>query len=135
MTNDRPRLRNAQLAPLRLERFWLEELHVKPIDADSESSVKLAPPLVLQDADDVRRYKVRLRARMTGNGIAVDAEVIGQFLLPDETSAEVSSQLIRFNCPSILFGVLRGIVSQVTAMTAAGRLDLPSVNLAVLAEP
>lgn len=136
MTTERARLRKVELADLSLERFWLEELHV--ISGESVETngapVKIARPQVLQDAEEARRYQVRLRARFSQAGQQVDATIVGQFLLPADASAGQGQQMIKYNCPSILFGVFRGIVAQLTALTPLGRMDVPSVNLAALSE-
>lgn len=122
------------LAPLVLQRSWIEDLHVTSRDFDDDADepvLRLSKPVVLQNPEDPSKYHVRLRIKSTEPGRDVDVVVVGHFaLLVGQDAA--NERMIEYNAPAILYGVARGIVGGITAFTELGRLDLPSVNLVKL---
>lgn len=132
----RQRVRDVDLAALHLEGSWIDELHVYPTPEGSESpqGVKVSKPQVLQNPDDEADYVVRLRVKITTEASTVDVTASGRFRLVASEPSPADLRMIEYNGPSILYGVIRGVVSTVTALSLHGRIDLPSVNLASLIE-
>ena len=134
---EKPRLRKVELAPLRLVQSWVEELHIGPPRnpaLDEGLEVKLSRPQILQNPEDIAEYLVRLRIRVQEPDRVTEMVVAGRFRLEGDESASASKRMVDYNAPAILFGIARGMVGTVTALTSLGRLELPSVNIAQLVD-
>lgn len=89
-----------------------------------------------------RAYRVRLGVKAKGRRsprgrelATIEAVAEGSFSASQEVPQSVIDQLVPLNCYAMLYGVLRGVVAQATALTAYGCIWLPSVNfVAVLQE-
>lgn len=122
----KPRLRRAQTAALLLERYWVREFVYRELSTGEPSvplDIRLAGPDVVADSDTSAEVSLRISA--SDGTRVVDLTLVGLFIIPND-----SPRFLVLNAPSILFGIARGLVSNVTALTNAGRLDLPSINIA-----
>ena len=61
-------------------------------------------------------------------GYALDLKILGFFSFAEGTDEHQAGHMIHVNGPAILYGVARGIAAQAFALTAAGKVILPSVN-------
>ena len=110
-------------------------MHVVSEKSDAEHrGVKVSKPQVLQNPEDRADFFVRLRVRATQENCQVDVTVAGRFRLQGEEPSAAVLRMVEYNAPSILFGIVRGFVASVTALTEHGKIELPSVNLAELVE-
>ena len=136
------------LAQLQLEDFSILSLNLKTdersvLDAPSGMSGSQSapqPPLVEVSSTvisgDAERVIMELGVRASNDAAAMpalkyslDVKVLGTFWYGNVEEAHLD-QMISFNAPSILYGVVRGIVAQMLAMTGVGKVTLPAVNFA-----
>lgn len=137
---EHPRLRQAEIAALTLQRFWLDEFNYAglprtgdPVEQGSGVEVKASHPTFRQNPDDALQYFVRLRVKASRDGQILDATISGLFAVKEVPGDGTISPLIQFNAPSVLYGILRGMVAGLTGATDDGRLDLPLINILQLA--
>ncbi len=135
------RLRQVELAPLSLERYWLEDFSYQGDSLAKPDSVevKISRPEVLRNESDPLHHLIRLRVRaIYPTGQAIDATIAGTFEFDADEAAELGvdrvHRMFRYSGPTILYGILRGIVAGLTAHSREGSCDLPAVNLAELME-
>ena len=76
----------------------------------------------------------RARVRVTEGNRQADVTVAGVFRMRVEQPSPADERLVEYNAPSILLGIIRGAVSTLTAPTAHGRIELPSVNLVAMVD-
>ena len=62
-------------------------------------------------------------------GYALDSEIIGYFRFPDEATEENMQTLIRFNGCTILYGILRGQIANISGSFPNAKLVLPTVMM------
>ncbi|MBU0607543.1 MAG: protein-export chaperone SecB [Armatimonadetes bacterium] len=134
------------ISALQLRAFYIEELHVEArpctdgefepnehedyqVSLEQEMSkvpehqkYMLVMKLGLEAKDEDRTPPAALRS------LAVTAR--GFFDLPDDAPEEYVEKVVPLNCSAILYGMLRGVVSQVTANLPSGPQLLPTLNLA-----
>lgn len=60
---------------------------------------------------------------------SLDCEIVGFFRFPDDTSEESMQRLIRFNGCTILYGILRGQLANITGSFPRQKLILPTVMM------
>lgn len=139
---DHLRLRQVAISPLVLHRYWLEEFRFvsgapEPSAAENSASgllVRVSKPVV-EDTEISDRHRVRIRVRVDQGDAHVDATISGLFSAGAEASAPaVRAALMKYNAPSILYGLLRGITVSVTGASDSGRIDLPAVNVQELVD-
>ena len=122
-----------------LDGFFLTKLQVDWKAADSKSvKAERTESTFCYDvkihAEDKTRYMQRLSVvfkECTANespiGYQILAEITGLFSFPAETTVETREQLIRLNGVSILYGILRGLIANTTAMFPGGPFVAPTV--------
>lgn len=127
-------------APLRLDEFVVESLNVRirPEGPEGDADAEVPTPDVEVDilrAGDELQFMVPIEIRLNRHaaeflryGYGLDLRLLGFFSFEAELDAQQANRLITLNAPSILYGVARGIVAQVLALTSAGRVVLPSIN-------
>ena len=132
-----PRVRDATPSMLVLEGFWVESLayaESEPSEDDSKVELKISRPELMQRVDLPGVYRARMRCVVTqGAERRLDLVMVSEFRLSAE-ALERPTAFLEVNAPSILLGVMRGVVATVTSLTRGGRMDLPSVNLAATFE-
>lgn len=62
-------------------------------------------------------------------GYVLDSEIVGYFSFPDGTSEENMQALIRYNGCTILYGILRGQIANITGSFPHAKLVLPTVMM------
>ena len=62
-------------------------------------------------------------------GYVLDSEIVGYFSFPEETSEENMQALIRYNGCTILYGILRGQIANITGSFPHAKLVLPTVMM------
>ena len=132
-----PRLRDASPSMLVLEGFWVESLSYaesEDPDEEIEPSLKISRPELMQRVDDPAVYRARIRCVIShGQERKLDLVMSSEFRLSGD-ALDSPAAFLEVNAPSILLGVMRGVVATVTSLTRGGRMDLPSVNLAATFE-
>lgn len=131
-------------SPLRLDEFVIESLHVRTrVDESPVRGSAHAPTLdvhadVLRAGEELR-FLIPLTVRVNHkpadyrlHGFALDLKLLGFFSFDQELDEDQVNHLITLNAPSILYGIARGIVAQVMALTNTGKHILPSVNFVEL---
>lgn len=125
---------------LLLERHYLQRLHVewKPQsspDAPGAESVRCDFDYdVGTHLTEKRRRMIALRVRAqqvdgTGNpaGYLIECEIVGFFQLTAAIAEGKEEMTLRLNGFSILYGILRGILSMATGVFEGGVFALPSI--------
>lgn len=125
--------------PLQLDAYFIDHLEIEALEDfdDSRESVDLemeVQPQHLVCEGDALAHQLTLRVpfRPTEPGSApYRGEIAGRafFHVSEDLDPEHVARYIIVNGSAILFGLLRGQVSQVTAMSRWGTLLLPPVNL------
>ncbi len=62
-------------------------------------------------------------------GYVLESEIVGYFSFPDTTSEENMQALIRYNGCTILYGILRGQIANITGSFPHAKLVLPTVMM------
>ena len=136
------------LSALQLDAYYLERLQIEvnpkqPEGAEDGSleetySIQFKPEI--KQAPDALQFMVFLSVDCKGDRkkakfkrIRVDLR--GFFSLPGDTPQELVEQFIGLNGFAILYGIMRGIVSQVTGPTVCGSYLLPTLNLVEALQP
>lgn len=60
---------------------------------------------------------------------SLDCEIVGFFRFPEDTTEESMQRLIRFNGCTILYGILRGQLANITGSFPRQKLILPTVMM------
>ena len=97
-------------------------------DAGLESTVELG-----SDADDPRRFFVKLDMRMLGTEehptpYAVDVEIVGIFVCTG-SNPNNDEKLAEINGAAVLYGSIREVVLQITSRGPYPPLIMPTVNI------
>lgn len=104
-----------------------KERFVHFADAGLESNVEFG-----SDAEDPRRFYVRLDMRMLGTEehptpYAVDVEIVGIFICTG-SNPNKDEKLAEINGPAVLYGSIRELVLQITSRGPYPPLVMPTVN-------
>lgn len=129
-----------QESSLRLLRYWIEEIHATGPAPDmapetlltSDVTVRASKPELSRIAEG---FLVRMRVRATAPNIDIDVTISGAFTIADEPNAEGFPDLIKYNAPAVLYGLLRGVVGVVTENWGTGSVAIPSINILALTQP
>jgi len=137
------RLKALPLAPLRLDRFWLEEFELGTAEDLGANPDQIEYQLVggseflgTPDGDD---FLVRLNVG-TGRGQAAQppyhfqVTLAGEFSVATGVPEDERTRLIYVNGTAILYGIARGLLASLTGIGRHGPLHLPSVNFLDLQE-
>lgn len=125
---------------LQLNTFFLQKIGIEslPPATDPERIGRGALTISFElgrDADDPNRFILALKVncqhhRPNGQpGLAVDAEIHGEFFCPDSVAPEQKEQLVAINGGIILYGILRGQLTAYTGPFPGGVFNLPTVNM------
>lgn len=130
--------RNGTSSLLRLEKYELRNFSVqwhkmrKP-----EKGVELVPSFdfkVRSHQEDPRRFAVDFDCNVSATkrpkeAFEIKTSITGYFECPEEWEEDVCTWRAAHNGCAILYGVLRGLVANITAQFPHGTYFLPSVNM------
>lgn len=120
-----------------LEDFHLTALSVQWHDPKETGTYTVTNELdydVGQHQTEKERYRLTLRF-MTGSkkpepvGYSVAAEIVGFFRFPEGTEQSKMDYLVRVNGCTILYGILRGQIANVTGNFPHKKLILPTIMM------
>lgn len=129
-----------KVSPLQLSRYFVTDLHftVQPkFDPQKELGLTnddfVIEPGVLCLGENQREWQVSLRvkqqAKPDGNiPYAFSVEVISFFEVADGFPKERIQRMVETNAPSILYGILREVVRDITTRGPYAGLMLPPVS-------
>lgn len=110
-------------------------------DLPIEGECKIGIDFNILKAKGETLFKIVLKISMEANGENVNTgvrklelEVEGVFQVSDNLDEQKLFNLLHFNGLTILYGVVRGIVMNVTGSFPGGRIILPCVNMAEIIE-
>ena len=124
--------------PLQLDAYYVDRLTFEVVDGwddEPESSWDIeVDPTHLRNEEDPFEQQVALSVRFgpaEGSSAPYRGEIAGRafFRVTDEDDLDKAASLVAFNGASILFGLLRGQVAQVTAFARWSTFLMPPVNL------
>lgn len=89
---------------------------------------------VARHATEKNRFRLALRLGVksktpTQVDYSLDCEIVGFFRFPEDSSDETMQRLIRFNGCTILYGILRGQLANITGSFPRQKLTLPTVMM------
>ena len=123
---------------MQLDYYWIESVTLKSNPDEPESPRQIADlsyavahaDLPEPDRDErLARLRIRTpRGALLKTGLELDLTIVGRFSIKGGKVDADAVQLLKFNGPAILYGVARGIISSLTAISGSGRTDLPSAN-------
>lgn len=123
-----------------LETFNLSKLHVEALNSSDGSEFSAMCSFdynVLCCSDNLRIKKLVMQYSLAPNQedeklrcpYAIDVEIEGVFSFPDDTPEENIDYLCRVNGLTILYGILRGEIANVTGSFKNGKFILPTVMM------
>lgn len=124
-----------------LDDFFLNHIYVTPLDYDVESgrrSGQVAFDYHLTcSCDDDHRIRMQMTFEMKPNPdderplcpYEIEAEIVGFFTFPQDLEDKQIAYLCRVNTMTILYGVLRGEVANLTGSFVHGKFVLPTVMM------
>ena len=125
--------------PLQLDAYYVDRLTFEVVDDwdddEPESSWDIeVDPAHLRNDENPFEQQVALWVRFgpaEGSSAPYRGEIAGRafFRVTDEDDLDKAANLVAFNGASILFGLLRGQVAQVTAFARWSTFLMPPVNL------
>jgi preprotein translocase subunit SecB len=125
--------------PLQLDAYYVDRLTIEVVDDwdddEPESGWDIeVDPQHLRNEQDPFTQQVALSVRFgpaEGSRAPYRGEIAGRafFRVTDEEDLDKAANLVAFNGASILFGLLRGQVAQVTAFARWSTFLMPPVNL------
>jgi len=128
------------VSPLQLGDFRLNHLLINANnsyvpDSQKDGIYEIEFNFAIYNTKDNRRFKIplifELKAQRNRNQCKlkkVEIEIEGIFNLSEDVSDELMKKLVPFNCLAILYGIARGIVSNITGNTSGGKFILPAIN-------
>jgi len=122
---------------LQLEDSWVTRLELRsitPAPLAGATSSDTLPRISWEIRDRADNYEIELRVSDNAAGHHILIDVTGRFSFKGKASDEQKKRMIDLNGPSILYGVVRGIVASLSGLTSGGRYALPSINFVALAE-
>jgi preprotein translocase subunit SecB len=131
-----PRPRTLPKSPLQLDAFWIEALSVESNpewnqEANAEADLPLSGRTEVAELEDgtfMIRLHVRTRGPITTVPYKISATVVGGFAVPHALPQDERLAFINLNGSSILYGIARGAIANVTGMGFWGMVPLPSVD-------
>lgn len=89
---------------------------------------------VARHATEKTRFRLAFRVGVKSKTPApvdysLDCEIVGFFRFPEDTTEESMQRLIRFNGCTILYGILRGQLANITGSFPRQKLLLPTVMM------
>ena len=123
-------------SPLQLEDFWITRLDFRAKEDHSTEEAVTTEPLprltweiATTPADS---YSIKLRVSENSPRYHLLVDVTGIFSFKQNTTDQTRELMIAVNGPSILYGIVRGVVSGISGMSQAGRSAMPSINIVAL---
>lgn len=89
---------------------------------------------VARHATEKKRFRLAFRVGVKSKSPApvdysLDCEIVGFFSFPEDTAEETMQRLIRLNGCTILYGILRGQLANITGSFPRQKLILPTVMM------
>lgn len=123
-----------------LETFNINNLHVESLNADQDGNFSAMVSFdynILCQKDNPRIKKMVMKFSITPNQedetprcpYAIDVEIEGIFSFPDDMPEEKVDLIVRVNGMTILYGILRGEIANVTGSFKSGKFILPTVMM------
>lgn len=129
-----------KIASLQLEWYFISDLHLtanKEFDRSKPAEIKYENLTVdvecSADKDDNRKWQVTVRVKHQGTAntnspYTFSLEMVGFMRVAKTYSEELVERLVRTNGPSMLFGVAREVLRDLTARGPHVTVFLPSVS-------
>ena len=131
------------IAQLRLENFVVDKLTFNTALGNDKASKGLIDVdfQVKAHAEDNNKYLLMMQVDLNkgkafkkSGGYQIHMQILGWFKFTDELNEDAKTRMLFANAASILFGVARTIVAQLTGTLGQSRFILPSVNLLEIAK-
>jgi len=120
-----------------LDEFFMTRVNVawhEPAESDSVDIDFLFDYDVFRHTSEKDRFRLTFRLAAKSKtpvpvDYSLDCEIVGFFRFPDGSTEEVMQRLIRLNGCTILYGILRGQVANITGSFPRRKLLLPTVMM------
>lgn len=120
-----------------LDEFYMTRVNVAWHDPSESGSVEidfLFDYDVARHATEKNRFRLAFRVGVKSKtpvpvDYSLDCEIVGFFLFPEDTTEEAMQRLIRLNGCTILYGILRGQLANITGSFPRPKLVLPTVMM------
>ncbi len=124
-----------------LEDFFLNHINVTPLDYDTDTKTRSGQFAFDYDlvcsCDDDHRIRMQMSFQMQASledeksccPYAIEAEIVGFFSFPQDLEDKQIAYLCRVNTMTILYGVLRGEIANITGSFVHGKFVLPTVMM------
>jgi preprotein translocase subunit SecB len=131
-------------ALLNIDEYFVEEVRVRTNPDYVESGreqragqIKVALSIKKKGAEPEFMISMKLEVNKAKRAFEVSPyhvflDIAGYFSFQEGTDQDTMDKMIGFNGPAVLYGVARGIVSQMTANCRHGKFVLPTVNFVEL---
>lgn len=130
-------------SPLQLNNYLLEELVIKanpsfdPTIKDGRKEGKISCTLSAFEAEKPpHRFKITIAVSLKPSSekpamdpYYINVRMSGYFGFRENVEHDVMVQMVNYNGSSILYGLIRGFVTQTTAIGQFGKIILPTMNL------
>jgi len=120
---------------LNINKYFIEELTIKKNPKFSkENSVEgeiFVDFDIYKNSNNPLVYKIPMiiSVRAYPNSpYGIDTRIIGIFSYQEGTNRAYIEKTINLNAPSILYGIIRGVICEITANFENGKFILPAVN-------
>ncbi len=130
------------IAPLQLENYVVDDLSFKSNSATRPKGSKTVPPTITLDFDvkshakDTERFLILMEIDLNKGQMLTEFQqyqvhlhLVGWFRFNKGLDSATKHKMILTNGSSILYGIGRGIVAQITGSLGQERFILPSLNL------
>jgi preprotein translocase subunit SecB len=89
---------------------------------------------VARHATEKNRFRLAFRVGVKSKtpspvDYSLDCEIVGFFLFPEDTTEDTKQRLVRLNGCTILYGILRGQLANITGSFPRQKLILPTVMM------
>ncbi len=123
-----------------LNNFFIRQLQVRSIDVLETAAISMNCTfdydLFCHDKND-HKICMNLRVKVAPDQLEetptcpyeINAEIQGFFTFADDLSEEQMGYLMRVNSATILYGILRGEIANITGSFPAGKFLLPTVMM------
>jgi preprotein translocase subunit SecB len=127
---------------IHLEDYYLEKVLIERTRSEKEASIDTVTASfdfdynVQRNADDSHQFALTFIVRDNAKAktpapqvYKFDLRLIGFFRFDDNVEEEKMQWLIRFNGGAILYGILRGMVTNMTAAFPEGPIRMPTIMM------
>jgi preprotein translocase subunit SecB len=131
-------------ALLNIDEYFVEEVRVRTNPSYEESGQERRPGQIKVSVSIKKKgsepdFMISMKLELNKEKRAFEAspyyvflDITGYFSFEEGTEPDTIDKMIGFNGPAVLYGVARGIVSQITANCRNGKFVLPTVNFVEL---